>query len=152
MNKPILRAEGIIVVDVMDHSVLIQCDADESFYRFPGGGVEFGETAAQAIQRELIEEFDLPVQVNELAAVTENIVEYDGEQHHDCTLIHWCRLEKVIQLTFPMQHKERKGIILTKKTVEQLRLKPVYPEGILDVISAQIHDDIKHLIVIKTYG
>jgi heptosyltransferase-1 len=41
---------------------LVQCADDEAFYRFPGGMIEFGETAADTICRELREErFDFAV-------------------------------------------------------------------------------------------
>jgi 8-oxo-dGTP diphosphatase len=92
MSKPSLRAEGIICTDDFSR-VLVQCDKEESFYRFPGGSIEFGETAAEAIIRELIEEFDLEVEVNTLALINESIVEYDGKKRHDCTLLHWCELK-----------------------------------------------------------
>ena len=42
MAKPLLRAEGIIY-DKDFTRILVQCDKEESFFRFPGGGVEFGE-------------------------------------------------------------------------------------------------------------
>jgi 8-oxo-dGTP diphosphatase len=49
LNRPLLRAEAIIIrKDGL--AVLVQCDLEESFYRFPGGSVEFGETAAEAIK------------------------------------------------------------------------------------------------------
>lgn len=51
MKIPKLRAEVMIVND--EHSkVLVQCDENESFYRFPGGSIEFGETSKEAIIRE----------------------------------------------------------------------------------------------------
>lgn len=44
MKSPRLRAEVMILNE--DHSkVLVQCDLSETFYRFPGGSIEFGETA-----------------------------------------------------------------------------------------------------------
>ncbi|MEK4512098.1 hypothetical protein [Paenibacillus sp. FSL K6-2524] len=48
MKKPLVRAEGIVSNDDFT-KFLVQCDSEESFYRFPGGGVEFGETTAEAI-------------------------------------------------------------------------------------------------------
>ncbi|BCG60801.1 hypothetical protein PUR_42260 [Paenibacillus sp. URB8-2] len=62
MPKPLQRAEGIICNHEFTR-FLVQCDTDESFYRFPGGSIEFGETASEAIVRELLEGFDLTVSV-----------------------------------------------------------------------------------------
>lgn len=62
MKSPRLRAEVMILNE--DHSnVLVQCDLRETFYRFPGGYIEFGETAKEAIVRELIEEYNLKIDV-----------------------------------------------------------------------------------------
>lgn len=42
MKSPRLRAEVMILNK--DHSkVLVQCDLSETFYRFPGGSIEFGK-------------------------------------------------------------------------------------------------------------
>ena len=49
MKSPRLRAEVMILNE--DHSkVLVQCELSETFYRFPGGSIEFGEKA-KAIMR-----------------------------------------------------------------------------------------------------
>ncbi|UVI33090.1 NUDIX domain-containing protein [Paenibacillus spongiae] len=150
MGKPLLRAEGIIVDD-RNMKVLVQCDAEESFYRFPGGAVEFRETAAHAIIRELMEEFDLPVEVGRLAVVNESIVEYDGIQRHDCTLLHWCSLIDEWEDTDAIWHSEHPDIKLVWRTFEQLESRPVYPEGIVDTISKVRPNTIDHLVTIITY-
>ncbi|EJR54941.1 hypothetical protein IIM_01881 [Bacillus cereus VD107] len=77
MKGPQLRAE-VIILNEKCSKVLVQCDENESFYRFPGGYIEFGETAKEAIMRELMEEYDLKVCVQELAIVNEHIFEWDG--------------------------------------------------------------------------
>ncbi|EJQ51371.1 Uncharacterized protein BWINRASL_02599 [Bacillus mycoides] len=87
MKSPRLRAEAMILNE--DHSkVLVQCDENESFYRFPDGSIEFAETAKETITRELLEEYNLKVFVQELAVVNENIFEWNREKGHHCTLIH----------------------------------------------------------------
>lgn len=116
VRNPLLRAEGIIINDDKT-KILVQCDAEESFYRFPGGSIEFGESAADAIKRELIEEFDLEPDVGKLACVNESIIEYEGKKRHDCTLIHWCSInQKKIQ--DPLIHNERPEIKLDWRTIE----------------------------------
>ncbi|ALC85271.1 DNA mismatch repair protein MutT [Bacillus sp. FJAT-22090] len=148
MNKPLLRAEGIISNEEKT-KFLVQCDLEESFYRFPGGSIEFGETASDAIKRELIEEFDLKSKVGELACVNESIVEYDGKKRHDCTLIHWCSVVfKDIQGN--LMHKERPEVKLIWRTLNQLKNRPTYPEGILDVIASN-KNHITHILIEKIY-
>lgn len=52
--------------------LLTQCDRSESFYRLPGGNVELGETAAEALTRELAEEYGLAIVPGALLAIIEN--------------------------------------------------------------------------------
>ncbi|SCM96853.1 Uncharacterized protein BCF24048_02633 [Bacillus cereus] len=48
MKIPKLRTEVMILNE--DHAeVLVQCDLSETFYRFPGGSIEFGGTTKKDI-------------------------------------------------------------------------------------------------------
>ncbi|TXR60846.1 DNA mismatch repair protein MutT [Bacillus sp. AY18-3] len=128
MKSPRLRAEVMILNE--DHSnVLVQCDLRETFYRFPGGYIEFGETAKEAIVRELIEEYNLKIDVQELAVVNEHIFEWDNEKGHHCTLIHRGIVkDRVIN---EIRHKEYEDIILIWKGINELKERSTYPEGIV---------------------
>jgi ADP-ribose pyrophosphatase YjhB (NUDIX family) len=53
----------------------------------PGGGMDFGETAEEALRRELREELGAEVQNLRLLGVLESRFEYAGEQHHHLVLI-----------------------------------------------------------------
>ncbi|EOQ30821.1 TPA: NUDIX domain-containing protein [Bacillus cereus] len=131
MKNPKLRAEVMILNK--DHSkVLVQCDENESFYRFPGGSIEFGETAQEAIMRELMEEYDLKVDVQKLAIMSEHIFEWKNEKGHHCTLIHGGTVEE--RVTNEIRHKEYEDIILIWKSIEELKEKPTYPEGIVSYL------------------
>lgn len=55
----------------------------QTFYRPLGGGVDFGERAADAAVRELREEIARAVQVRELLAVTENLFTFNGAPGHE---------------------------------------------------------------------
>ncbi|MGH0425064.1 DNA mismatch repair protein MutT [Bacillus wiedmannii] len=131
MKMPKLRAEVMILNE--DHSkVLVQCDENESFYRFPGGSIEFGETAKKAIIRELMEEYDLKIDVQELAVVNEHIFEWDNEKGHHWTLIHRGIVkERVIN---EIRHKEYEDIILIWKSINELKERATYPEGIVSYL------------------
>lgn len=148
MKRPLLRAEAIIINE--DHSkALVQCDDQETFYRFPGGSIEFGETAREAIIRELLEEYDLQVRVEELAIVNEHIFEVDGESNHQCTLFHWCKPINLINNG--LYHKEHTNIILVWKSIQELKNKPTYPEGIVPLIE-QKRESVVHLLTQKFYS
>ncbi|CAM3939557.1 DNA mismatch repair protein MutT [Bacillus luti] len=131
MKSPLLRAEAIIFNE--DHSrIFVQCDKNESFYRFPGGSIEFGETAQEAIMRELLEEYDLEVFVEQLAVVNEHIFTWNNEKGHHCTLMHWGATREIV--TNAIRHKEHEDIILTWKSLNELKEKPTYPEGIVNYL------------------
>ncbi|WP_328588945.1 NUDIX domain-containing protein [Gottfriedia solisilvae] len=127
---------------------LVQCDLEETFYRLPVGSIEFGEQASDAIIRELIEEFNLQVYVDELVCVNENIIEYEGRKRHNCTLIHWCSINN--QFNSAIIHKELHDVKLIWRTLDQLKLKQIYPEGILDVIASN-KNHITHIVIEKGY-
>ncbi|MCI0764943.1 NUDIX domain-containing protein [Bacillus sp. TL12] len=147
MKRPVLRAEALIINEGYSR-VLVQCDKQETFYRFPGGSIEFGGTASEAINRELLEEYDLQVQVEALAIVNEHIFQVDGNSYHQCTLFHWCKL--VTEINEVLVHKEHENIILTWKNIRELKGKPTYPEGIVSLIASK-YDNVSHLLTKRTY-
>ena len=57
------------------------------FFRPPGGGIEQGELALDAIRREMREELDVEIQEPELLTVLENIFEYGGETKHEIVFL-----------------------------------------------------------------
>ncbi|MDP7989180.1 NUDIX hydrolase [Bacillus sp. MHSD_36] len=131
MKMPKLRAE-VMIVNEDRSKVLVQCDLNETFYRFPGGSIEFGETAKEAIKRELMEEYDLKIDIQELAVVNEHIFEWNNEKGHHCTLIYRGIVkERVIN---EIKHKEYEDIILIWKSINELKEKPTYPEGIVSYL------------------
>lgn len=75
------RDDDLLVFEYYDET------ADETFYRPPGGGLQFGETAADAIAREFDEELGWAVAVGERLAVLENIFTFDGTRGHEYDLV-----------------------------------------------------------------
>ncbi len=144
--RPSLRAEAIIL-DKGKKRVLVQCDRNESFYRLPGGSVEFGETAADAIMRELVEEYNLSATIGKLATICESIVEVSGERFHQCTLIHWSTIPDADKAYI---HNENRNVKLVWRTIEQLQQTATYPEGIVEMITSET-THISHLVVKKQY-
>ena len=59
----------------------------ESFYRPLGGGVEFGESAAAALGREIREELGAEITELRLLGVLESVFEYAGRPRHEVVFV-----------------------------------------------------------------
>lgn len=72
---------------VKDDHVLVLSGRDHhkglDFHRAIGGGIEFGETAADALHREFMEELGVRLDGCELLGVFENIFTYEGAACHE---------------------------------------------------------------------
>ena len=102
-------------------------------WEFPGGGVEFNETLAQALVREVREEYGFDIEVLELLDVVDHIIPAE-KQHwvspsflcrvksgeprilepHKCSAIGWFTLDRI---------PEDQLTIASKKSLESLRRK-----------------------------
>lgn len=71
-QKPTIRVSGLLV-DEGRILMVEQARGEERYWLLPGGGVEFGESLADALRRELLEELGLRVHVHRLLAVAESI-------------------------------------------------------------------------------
>ena len=74
------RVAGI-VMDA-DRVLLHQAKQDD-FWNLPGGRVEMNESTEAAIQREMMEELGVFVQVEKLPFICEDFYEYDGVDMHE---------------------------------------------------------------------
>ena len=68
-----------------------QAKNERGLWEFPGGGVEFGETLAHALQREMLEEFGIQISVGELLDVVDHILPEEGQHWVSPTYI--CRIQ-----------------------------------------------------------
>lgn len=79
------------IVRPSDHALLVFRGYDASkaqtFYRLLGGGIEFGESSPQALQRELQEELGVTVRPLRKLATLESIFTYEGRLGHEIVIV-----------------------------------------------------------------
>jgi ADP-ribose pyrophosphatase YjhB (NUDIX family) len=130
-------AVGLIVRD--GHVLAEESPATEThgaFLRAIGGGIEFGERAAEALRREFQEELAVEVQDGGLLAVTENLFTLDGRRGHEVVHVFALRSDELERM--PLD--ERRGNLDSRSTAGWWPLDelgegklPLYPEGILEL-------------------
>lgn len=136
-----IRAIAVGLV-VRDGHVLLESypatDRHGEFLRAPGGGIEFGETAARAVVREFAEELAAEFDDAVLLAVTENIFDSDSGRGHE--IVHVLRGSSPQLWALPAG--ERLPVRDSHTTVGWYQITalsaadapPVYPVGILDLL------------------
>ena len=78
----IRKGDSILVFEGYDHV------KDQTFYRPLGGGIEFGETSLDALQREFQEEIDAKLTNLRYFCTLENIFACYGETGHEIVIIY----------------------------------------------------------------
>ena len=90
-----LRVIALALLLYRDHLLCAEgFDAvkQQRFYRPLGGGVEFGETTAAAVIRELREETGMAVEVRANLGAVENLYTYQGAPGHEVVFELVCRI------------------------------------------------------------
>jgi 8-oxo-dGTP pyrophosphatase MutT (NUDIX family) len=114
--------------------------AGETFYRPPGGGIEFGESAADAAEREFAEELGWDVRASDRLAVLENRFTFEGTDGHEYALVY--SVEPSDDAVY-----EREEFVATETGGEEYRVvwkpldafraedgPPLYPDGLLSAL------------------
>ena len=108
---------------------------DETYLRPIGGGIEFGETSVQAIEREVLEEINQQITKPKLLAVLENLFTFDGQQGHEIVFVYDAEfIDSVLSTAIEIHGCETSGLSYIAQWLsrEQIELNqyPVYPTGI----------------------
>ena len=108
----------------------------ETFYRIPGGGIEFGETSEQALIREVGEEFAACIDKIKFLDVLENIFTYEGRPGHEIVFVYQAAFRD------KQMYDKEELVVLDKPGREVLRWFPrqdllaanFYPHGIKRIL------------------
>lgn len=63
--------------------VLVHRATHESFWTFPGGRAEVGETSQETLKREMLEELGVEAKIDRLLWSVENFFHYEGRDWHE---------------------------------------------------------------------
>lgn len=66
-----------------DGHVLVHRAVHESFWTFPGGRAEMGETSEETLAREMVEELGVTAKIGPLLWVVENFFHYEEKDWHE---------------------------------------------------------------------
>jgi 8-oxo-dGTP pyrophosphatase MutT (NUDIX family) len=109
----------------------------ETFYRLLGGGIEFGELAAEALAREFREEIGSDLEDVRYLGTLENIYVYEGHPGHELVRVYEARLAArslYERDSWDFQVEDGSTCHVLWKPFADLAGAPLYPDGLLDLI------------------
>lgn len=115
---------------------------EEVFCRPPGGGVEFGETTAEAVVREFAEELDATVTVEGFVGVVENRFAFAGDPHHEHCFVYEVGFADDARYGMAsmrgVEHDSDVEYETEWATLEDLvaREEPLYPGGLRELLAS----------------
>ncbi|QBK04482.1 NUDIX domain-containing protein [Hylemonella gracilis] len=132
MSEPRQHTEVAVGILIRDDGALLLSSRPEGkpyagYWEFPGGKLEAGETVAQALRRELIEELGVTISDAEVWKVTEH------DYPHALVRLHWCKVR-----AWSGEFEMREGQQMAWQTFP-LTVSPVLPGAypVLDWLEAE---------------
>jgi ADP-ribose pyrophosphatase YjhB (NUDIX family) len=130
------------IVRPSDQALLVSRGYDSSkvqiFYRPLGGGIEFGETSQQALQREMQEELGVAVRPLRKLATLESIFTYEGVRGHEIVIVWLAEFTDpalYLEATLPYTEGDQQSFALWVIPAKlQAQGIPLYPVELTDLL------------------
>lgn len=113
----------------------------QTFYRPLGGAIEFGETAAQTIMREIQEELGAAVTGLRYLGTLENIFTFNGQPGHEIVMVFDGMFMDRLLYNEPEltghEHEineEFRAVWLSRDDLRRPDAPPLYPDGLLAML------------------
>ena len=114
--------EILVRAIIQDKGKILVCqNVERKYYFFPGGHVDFGESAKNALAREIKEELGLKIKNYSFIGGSEHLFTEDGKKHHEISLVFEVKADK-IKLKSREDHIE--FFLKTKKELSKERVLP----------------------------
>jgi len=142
------RVAGICV---RDEKVLLQKPTNDTAYAFPGGHVAFGETNAETLVREFMEETGATVNVGQLKWVEENFFPWGDKPCHQICLYYMVELvtDGVLSKNCAIGTESIEGRDFALEfhwvPVSELDTIKVYPTGTPELMK-KLCEDVQHFV------
>jgi 8-oxo-dGTP pyrophosphatase MutT (NUDIX family) len=111
----------------------------QTFYRAMGGGVDFGETSIEALQREFQEEIQADLTNIKFLGCLENLFTFNGKPGHEILFVYQCdfadsKFYQLEQLVFAEGERKKRGLWVEISRFKSGELNLV-PEQFLEYIN-----------------
>jgi ADP-ribose pyrophosphatase YjhB (NUDIX family) len=141
MSRPTIRPIAICIFR-QNGCLLVGRGRDEqrneTYYRPPGGAIEFGERALEAVRREIREEIHAEIESPQLLGVLENTFQLEGEPKHELVFVFEARFSDLAlyaRSELTLYEPGWDGRLTWEPVLSfQNGAPPLYPEGLLDLL------------------
>ncbi len=123
---------GIMIIK--DNKILLHKNDNKENYCLPGGGVHFLESSEAAVIREIKEETNLDIKVDEFVSTIESFFEKDGIKFHEIYFIYKGSLKEDIDTNIIINNCEGKPIKYGFVDIDKIDDYYILPVIIKDVI------------------
>ena len=127
-----------------DGHVLVHRAVHETFWTFPGGRAEVGETSEETLKREMVEELGVEVKVGRLLWAVENFFRYEERDWHELGFYYLMELPEsfpfhstdIVHRIVDTHELEFKWVKATRDSLKALDIPPYFIADEIETLPA----------------